>query len=197
MIHWYSRSTMHNLPFLPYPTKKRTPRIEDSSLNRGEHVRWNVMDEKGWWKGVLDYTWHLLSSTNWCTYFMISTQWSTLSWRIFVCLLEPGTRQYNEKGSRICRLYFDKRQFPPPSSEHLNEGGSNATFAQLKSFIRYGYVASSKGSPVVCNGGSSKWKLESIYMQPKVSQQRRPKKEMSLFISSSMGCPWVLYPSSQ
>lgn len=56
MIHWYSRSTMHNLPFLPYPTKKRTPRIEDSSLNRGEHVRWNVMDEKGWWKGVLDYT---------------------------------------------------------------------------------------------------------------------------------------------
>ena len=50
MIHWYSRSTMHNLPFLPYPTKKRT-RIEDSSLNRGEHVRWSVMDEKGWWKG--------------------------------------------------------------------------------------------------------------------------------------------------
>lgn len=153
MIHWYSRSTMHNLPFLPYPTKKRT-RIEDAILNRGEHVRWNVMDEKGWKGRIRLYVtpvkfyelMHLLYDINSMEYPQLTD----------ICMF-IGTRQYNEKGSRICRLYFDKRQFPPPSSEHLNEGGSNATFAQLKSYIRY--VASSEGSPVVCNGGSSKWKV--------------------------------------
>jgi hypothetical protein len=47
MIHWYSRSNLHDLPYLPCPKKKRTL-IEDAFIIRGEHVRMNIMHEKGW-----------------------------------------------------------------------------------------------------------------------------------------------------
>ena len=47
MIHWYSRSTTHHIPYIPCLTKKRTL-IADASLSLGEYARYDVMNEEGW-----------------------------------------------------------------------------------------------------------------------------------------------------
>ena len=101
--------------------------------------------------------------------------------------------KYHTKETRICRLYFDKQSFPAP--QQLSEGGSNATFGELRHSIRY--VASREGSPVVCNGGNSERDhCKKFTCSNKYKSKEGQKKKMSLLISSSMGLQWILYPPS-
>ena len=81
----------------------------------------------------------------------------------------------SEPERTVCRLYFNQKEFPPPPSHLLHEGGCNETFAKLKNYIMVSSTSSRNprltrywdksnryrigisNSAVVCNGGSKKY----------------------------------------
>jgi len=159
MIYWYSRDTLHYVPYLPRPSKKRQP-IMDASLSMGEHVRHDLMKERGW-KGrirlqltkikfqYLDSMYHDARLIDICNFIGGSdlVHGQPVNGRI------PFVDNPNQTfKSRVCRLYFDNDSFPAP--KELSEGGSNKTFDILRNYIRY--IASREGSPVVCSSCGSK-----------------------------------------
>ena len=57
------------------------------------------------------------------------------------------------------RLYFSPVTFPPPTD--LSKGGEGATFKKLKQYIEL--RAEQSGSPVMCNGSSTKEKIDKVF----------------------------------
>lgn len=140
----------------PHVPKKRAV-IGDKVMAESSYARWGLMNEKGW-KGQIRLRVYPVDIDD------ISNPGYHLSF-LSVCQLndicsyiggsdlfhgrEFDRERFHQSEKRICRLYFDRRAYPPPAQ--LSEGGSCPMFVELKNYIRRN--AKIDRSPVICNGG--------------------------------------------